>query len=124
MSISLKRAYDEPSPRDGIRILVDRLWPRGLTKEAAKIDLWLRDAAPSNELRKWFHARPAEWQAFRRKYLAELAAPQAVSSLAQAHGLLRKRRRITLLFASKNTERNNALVLKEELERNSPPISA
>jgi len=74
--IALKRVYESPSDSDGLRILVDRLWPRGLSKEAAGVDLWLRALAPSNELRKWFHAHPGRWKDFRRRYLTELRAPE------------------------------------------------
>ena len=76
MSISIKRVYDPPSPDDGRRVLVDRLWPRGLTKEAAAVDVWLKEIAPSTELRKWYHAGN-EWEEFRRRYLQELDANRA-----------------------------------------------
>ncbi len=111
--IHVKRVYDEPSALDGLRVLVDRLWPRGLTKEAARVDLWLRDLAPSNELRKWFHANPEFWSDFRRKYLAELRAPEAEEALKTLYDLLDRQRALTLLFASKKTDQNNATVLKE-----------
>ncbi len=111
--IHVKRVYDEPSASDGLRVLVDRLWPRGLTKEAARVDLWLRDLAPSNELRKWFHANPEFWADFRRKYLAELRAPEAEEALKTLYDLLDRQRALTLLFASKKTDQNNATVLKE-----------
>jgi uncharacterized protein YeaO (DUF488 family) len=111
--ILVKRVYDEPSNSDGFRVLVDRLWPRGLTKEAARVDLWLRDLAPSNELRKWFHAHPEYWNEFRRKYLAELRAPAAEQALNTLYDILDPRRALTLLFASKKTDQNNATVLKE-----------
>jgi len=112
MTVRLKRVYDPPSLQDGARVLVDRLWPRGLTKEAAALDLWLKDVAPSNELRRWFHAHPAQWDQFRKKYLAELTTGASHDALQQLHELARKRRGLTLLFASKNVEQNNALVLK------------
>lgn len=114
--IALKRVYDEPSDSDGFRVLVDRLWPRGLTKAAAHIDLWLRDLAPSNELRNWFHARPEHWKEFRQKYLVELHAPAAEKALTQLYEILDRERAITLLFASKQTDQNNATVLKEFVE--------
>lgn len=114
--ISLKRVYDEASDSDGSRVLVDRLWPRGLTKAAAGVDLWLRDLAPSNELRKWFHAHPEHWKEFRQKYLAELHAPAAEKALQQLYDILDRERAVTLLFASKQTEQNNATVLKEFVE--------
>ncbi len=115
MAIALKRVYDEPSRTDGTRLLVDRLWPRGLTKERAAIDEWFRDLAPSNELRRWYHARPEHWEDFRKKYLKELAQPTAEESLRRLYQLAHGKKRITLLFASKNEERNNATVLKELL---------
>jgi len=113
MTVRLKRVYDPPSLQDGARVLVDRLWPRGLTKEAAALDAWMKEISPSNELRKWFHAHPAQWSKFREKYLAELTTGEAHAALQQLHDLARKRRGLTLLFASKNLERNNATVLKE-----------
>jgi len=114
--IALKRVYDEPSDSDGFRVLVDRLWPRGLTKAAARIDLWLRDLAPSNELRKWFHAHPEHWKDFRQKYVAELHALAAEKALKQLYEILDRERAVTLLFASKKTDQNNATVLKEFVE--------
>lgn len=114
--ISLKRVYDQPADSDGFRILVDRLWPRGLSKQDARIDAWLRDLAPSNELRKWFHAHPEHWAEFRNRYLAELRTSQAEKALAQLYELLDRERGVTLVFASKNADQNNATVLKEFLE--------
>ena len=111
--ILVKRVYEDPSTSDGLRVLVDRLWPRGLTKEAARVDLWLRDIAPSNELRKWFHSHPEFWNEFRRKYLAELRAPEAEEALKKLYDLLDRPRVLTLLFASKKIDQNNATVLKE-----------
>ena len=115
-SIALKRVYDEPCDSDGFRVLVDRLWPRGLTKAAARIDLWLRDLAPSNELRKWFHAHPEHWKEFRQKYLGELHAPAAEKALRELYEALGREGATTLLFASQNSEQNNATVLKEFVE--------
>lgn len=97
-------------------MLVDRLWPRGLTKERAAVDEWLRDLAPSNELRRWYHARPGEWRAFRTRYLKELAHPDAQEPLRRVYQLAHKKKRLTLLFASRNETHNNATVLKELLE--------
>jgi uncharacterized protein YeaO (DUF488 family) len=114
--IALKRVYDEAFQSDGFRVLVDRLWPRGLTKAEARIDLWLRDVAPSNELRKWFHAHPEHWKEFRQKYLAELHTPAAEKALKQLYEVLDREHAVTLLFASKQTEQNNATVLKEFVE--------
>jgi len=116
MNVAIKRVYEPATRSDGARILVDRLWPRGLAKEKAAVDEWLRDLAPSNELRRWYHARPEEWQAFRRKYLKELSEPQREAGLLRLYELAHKKKRLTLLFASKNEVLNNALVLKELLE--------
>jgi uncharacterized protein YeaO (DUF488 family) len=121
MPIVLKRVYEPASSKDGVRVLVDRLWPRGLTKAAAGVDEWLRDLAPSNELRQWYHARPAHWTSFRKKYLKELSRPEAESALRQLYQFAHKKKRLTLLFASKNPERNNATVLKELLEGTRKP---
>lgn len=112
MSIRTKRVYEEPSPDDGERILVDRLWPRGLTKEKAAVDEWLKELAPSDALRKWFHHEEPHWDEFRRRYRKELEAQRdAVAALARRA----KRKRITLLFGAKDEERNNATALAEVL---------
>jgi uncharacterized protein YeaO (DUF488 family) len=115
MPVAIKRVYEPPAAADGARVLVDRLWPRGLTKAAAAIDEWLRDLAPSNELRRWYHDRPAQWESFRRKYLKELSQPSAQAALNRLAELARERSQLTLLFASRIEERNNATVLKELL---------
>jgi len=115
-TIALKRVYDEPADSDGFRVLVDRLWPRGLTKQEARIDTWLRDLAPSNELRKWFHTHPERWQDFRQKYLTELRTPSAAVALKTLYDVLDQEKVVSLLFASKQTDRNNATVLKEIVE--------
>ena len=123
--IALKRAYDPPSLSDGMRVLVDRLWPRGLTKDAAKIDEWLRDLAPSDLLRKWYHERPSQWLNFRKRYLDELSKPEAAAALEQLYDLANRRKKLTLVFASRNTERNNATVLKDLLDgMRKPPSSS
>lgn len=120
--IAIKRVYDPPERNDGARLLVDRLWPRGLSKERAAIDEWLRDLAPSNELRRWYHARPQQWEAFRKKYLKELTLPQAQQALDRLYHFAHTSKRVALLFASKNEEQNNATVLKELLEgKRKPP---
>jgi uncharacterized protein YeaO (DUF488 family) len=125
MAISLKRAYEKPAASDGVRILVDRLWPRGLTKSAAKIDLWLRDLAPSHQLRRWYHARPQHWQAFRKKYLGELEQPEAAAALEELYRAARGRAKMTLVYSSRNDEHNNAVVLRELLEgMRKPPSSS
>lgn len=112
--VRIKRVYDEPSASDGTRVLVDRLWPRGLTKDRAAVDSWLRDLAPSNELRHWYHACE-QWPAFRKRYLQELSRAEAAAALAQLYRLAHGRKPLTLLFASRNEDRNNAVVLKDLL---------
>lgn len=122
MSVAIKRVYEPASRKDGTRVLVDRLWPRGLRKEQASIDEWLRDLAPSNELRRWYHSRPEEWESFRKKYLKELAEPDREGQLQRLYQLAEKKKRVTLLFASKRETQNNASVLQELLEgRRKPP---
>jgi len=116
MTIAIKRVYEPATRTDGARVLVDRLWPRGLTKAKAAIDEWLRDLAPSDDLRRWYHARPDQWPAFRQKYLKELAQPGCEPGLQRLYELAHKKKRLTLLFASKNESHNNALVLKQLLE--------
>lgn len=115
MAIVVKRIYEPPGRTDGKRVLVDRLWPRGLSKERAAVDSWLRDLAPSNALRKWFHAGSGEWPGFRKRYMKELARPEAAAALGELYRLAGERARVTLLFSSKNEEHNNAVVLKELL---------
>ena len=121
MTVALKRVYAEPSPLDGARVLVDRLWPRGLTKADVALDAWLKDLAPSDELRKWFHAHPQQWSKFRERYLKELSSEAAQEALQQLYALEKERRRLTLLFASRNEERNNAVVLKQLVEGDRKP---
>lgn len=111
--IQLKRAYEEPSRKDGQRILVERLWPRGLTREKAAVDLWLKDVAPSPELRKWFGHDPARWKEFERRYWKELKDhPDAVDQLRQKA----KKSTVTLVYAAKDEQHNGALALKEFIE--------
>jgi uncharacterized protein YeaO (DUF488 family) len=112
-TIHLKRVYEAPDKQDGYRILVDRIWPRGLSKEVAAVDLWLRDLAPSTALRKWFGHDPARWTEFKRRYMQELNGEEASAALAQFHAV--KNTRVTLLFAAKDTEHNNAVALQEYL---------
>lgn len=113
MTIKLKRAYDPPAPDDGFRVLVDRLWPRGMTKDEARIGLWLKEAAPSNELRSWFGHDPARWEEFGQRYFRELEArPETLAPLADA---IRKGT-VTLLFGAKDEAHNNAVVLREFIE--------
>jgi uncharacterized protein YeaO (DUF488 family) len=111
--IKLKRVYEKPSPEDGMRVLVDRLWPRGLSRPAAAADLWLKDVAPSVALRRWFGHDPRRWSAFRRKYRAELAQRPDVVHLLDD---LRRRSPVTLLFGAHDQARNNAVVLREVLD--------
>src|ERR1044071_1240425 len=108
MPLKLKRAYEPAHKDDGTRILVDRLWPRGVTKDAADIDLWLKDVAPSNELRKWSHADPARYDEFRERYARELDANP--DGLAVLLAMLQKGT-VTLVYAAKDEERNNAVAL-------------
>lgn len=112
-TIRLKRAYDAPAPGDGCRVLVDRLWPRGITKEAAHIDLWLKEIAPSAELRKWFQHDPARWEEFRRRYQHEIENhPEALTQLqAEVH-----KGPVTLVYGAKDQAHNNAAALKEFVE--------
>jgi len=121
--IRVKRVYEEASPADGKRVLVDRLWPRGLKKEQVRIDAWPRDLAPSNELRKWFHSHPEKKQEFRKRYVEELHATAAREAVDGLENLIKKPGKVTLLFASKNVEYNNATVLREMLEGAKKPAS-
>jgi uncharacterized protein YeaO (DUF488 family) len=114
--IAVKRIYAKAAPADGTRVLVDRLWPRGVSKHRAAVHAWLRDLAPSDGLRQWFHARPAGWPTFRKRYLKELARPEAAEALNKLYRLAGRRKRLTLLFASKDEQHNNAVVLKDLLE--------
>lgn len=110
--IRVKRVYDPPSSDDGVRILVDRLWPRGLRKDAVRVDVWLRDVAPSDELRRWFGHDPSKWEEFKRRYFEELKNNKAVEELMK---LIRDGKTITLLYSTKSPY-NNAVALKEYLE--------
>ena len=112
--IKVKRIYDKPSSDDGKRILVDRLWPRGIRKEGAPMDEWLKDIAPSNELRKWYNHDPLLWAEFKKKYARELKPHADILKKLKEEA---RRGTITLLYSSKETERNNAVALKEILER-------
>jgi uncharacterized protein YeaO (DUF488 family) len=118
--LRLKRAYEQPTPADGFRVLVERLWPRGLRKAALALDLWLKEVAPSPELRRWFGHDPARWEEFCRRYWAELAGhPEAV-------GLLQEKLRqgeVTLVYGSRDEEHNAAVALKRFLEGKTPERS-
>ena len=124
MPVIVKRVYDKAVRSDGTRVLVDRLWPRGIKKEAAAIDAWLKLLAPSDGLRKWFHANPDQRVMFRKRYLQELQEPEAAQTLERLYELAHDHKKLTLLFASKNTEFNNATVLKELLEGMRKPPSS
>ena len=114
----LKRAYDTPSHRDGVRVLVERLWPRGLRKERLALDSWQKDAGPSDRLRKWFAHDPAKWSEFKQRYFSELDAhPQTWRPILD-QGL---HRTVTLVFSSRDTEHNNAVALKQYLENKATP---
>ncbi|APW58989.1 DUF488 domain-containing protein [Paludisphaera borealis] len=110
----LKRVYEQTSPDDGFRVLVERLWPRGVSKERAELDLWLKDVAPSPELRKWFSHDPAKWREFQERYAAELKDDEAALDVLKQKG---KEGTVTLLYASHDEEHNGALVLKTYLDR-------
>jgi len=111
--VRVKRVYDRPDARDGIRVLVDRLWPRGVSRDQAMADLWLREAAPSDALRRWYGHEAERWEPFRRKYRAELAGRAEVLRLLDD---LRRRGPLTLVYGARDTERNNAVVLREVLD--------
>lgn len=114
MSIHLKRAYEDASEKDGYRVLVDRLWPRGVSKQDAKIDLWLKEIAPSNELRKWFQHDPEKWSEFKKRYFWELDGhPEVVRQLADEM----KQHPVTLVYGAKDEQFNDAVALKEYLDQ-------
>jgi uncharacterized protein YeaO (DUF488 family) len=113
---ALKRVYDPPAESDGMRILVDRLWPRGLTKEKAKVDLWLKDISPSNELRKEFHGEVDDWEEFRKAYFAELKSDTAQAAAQVLFGHLRAGH-VTLLYGARDEQHNNAVALLAWIKR-------
>jgi len=122
MKLRIKRAYDPPSADDGERVLVDRLWPRGLAKADAAVDHWLRELAPSAGLRRWFGHDPVRWDEFRRRYFAELGAEAAAAALVELQALIAGPRPVTLLYGAREEEYNNAVALREYLLRwESPP---
>jgi uncharacterized protein YeaO (DUF488 family) len=114
--LRIKRVYEAVGPDDGARVLVDRLWPRGVSREGAQIALWLKDIAPSDALRKRFHGKPEDWALFCDAYAEELAEPAARSAVERGRSCLRDGA-VTLLYAARDTERNNAVALKTWLER-------
>lgn len=113
MSVKLKRVYEKPEKTDGVRILVDRIWPRGTSKQNAKVHHWLKDLAPSTTLRKWFGHDPEKWIVFKMKYRKELNEKKAAKKELRA--IIRKNRNVTLLFAAKDEQHNNALAIKKIL---------
>lgn len=113
MRIAIKRIYEEPVSGDGARILVDRLWPRGVSKERAKLDLWLKDIAPSTELREWFGHDPKKWIGFQKKYKIELANNE--EPVAELKKIIRQNKTVTLLYAAKDEEHNEAVVINNLL---------
>jgi uncharacterized protein YeaO (DUF488 family) len=123
MKIQLKRAYDPPDRKDGARVLVDRLWPRGVKKENLDLRVWSKDVAPSTELRQWFHARPRQWLVFQKKYLLELREPQAAAALAQLYEIAESEPVTTLVYAAHDQEHNQAAILKSLLEGMKKPPS-
>lgn len=113
MKIQVKRVYDPPTPEDGYRVLVDRIWPRGLGKDQVKIDLWLKEIAPSTTLRRWFKHDPDKWYEFERRYIRELAGHAELLDQLKKRA---KSARLTLLYAAKDTQYNNAVALKSFLK--------
>ena len=116
MEITIKRAYEQAEESDGLRVLIDRFWPRGVKKEALKCEIWAKDIAPSNELRQFFHADiENNWEEFRKRYNAELRASESFRSLA-AEIKARNPQRVTLVYALNNPVRNNAVIVREALQ--------
>jgi uncharacterized protein YeaO (DUF488 family) len=107
--IRTKRVYEKPAKDDGFRVLVDRLWPRGLTKEKAKVDVWMKEIGPSDALRKWFHHEEGSWGEFEKRYKTELTKKKEL--LSELRGLEKKHGNVTLLFGSKDEKQNQAVVL-------------
>jgi uncharacterized protein YeaO (DUF488 family) len=125
MPVEIKRVYEPPARSDGQRVLVDRLWPRGLKKSAARIDVWLKELAPSHALRRWFHERPQYFPVFRKRYLKEIVSPAAATELEQLYQIVRTSKKVTLVYASKDEEHNNAVVLRDLLQGlRKPPSSS
>jgi uncharacterized protein YeaO (DUF488 family) len=114
--IQLKRAYESASADDGLRVLVERLWPRGVSKKSAHIGLWLKDLAPSTALRKWYSHDPARWPQFRKRYWAELESQAAALELLK---YMARQEKVTFVYAAHDEQRNSAVALKEFLERDS-----
>ncbi|MGI0045603.1 MAG: DUF488 domain-containing protein [Nitrosotalea sp.] len=112
--IKIKRIYEDPSPSDGFRILVDGLWPRGLSKDEVRIDLWLKEIAPSDKLRKWFSHDPKKWQGFKSKYKNELK--EKTEFIKEIKKIEKEKKIVTLLYSARDEEHNNVLVLSEILK--------
>jgi uncharacterized protein YeaO (DUF488 family) len=112
MEVRLKRAYEQADSADGFRVLVDRLWPRGIKKADLRLGAWLKDIAPSTELRKWFHHDPERWPEFCKRYKAELKDPELQKTIADTVQKAKKHSTITLIYAAKDTEHNEAVVLQ------------
>jgi len=112
--IKIKRIYEPVEPSDGYRVLVDRLWPRGVARAGAKLDEWLKDIAPSTELRKWFHHEPERWDEFVKRYQAELQLPSQAEHLERLREIT-SGRTVTLLYAARNEGRNHAIVVRDML---------
>jgi len=112
-NLPIKRIYEPADKADGVRILVDRLWPRGMTKERAQIDQWMKDVAPTTALRKQFHQNPQNWPGFEHDYIAELQQQENVKELAE---LIQKHETVTLLYAANNEQQNHALILQQFLQ--------
>lgn len=113
--IQTKRVYDKAAKTDGFRVLVDRLWPRGLTKEKAHVDLWMKEIAPSDALRKWFHHEEGSWNEFEKRYKAELGKKKEL--LGELHGLVTAHGTVTLLYGSKDEQHNQAVLLAQMLKK-------
>jgi uncharacterized protein YeaO (DUF488 family) len=113
--IRLRRAYEEPNKRDGYRVLVERLWPRGVRKDALHLDDWFKDVAPSHALRRWFGHDPAKWKEFTRRYRAELRQDEAAAAL-RVLAQRASRRAVTLIYSAKNEQHNSAVVLRDAIE--------
>lgn len=114
MTVRIKRVYEPAAETDGYRILIDRLWPRGLSKEKAHVDKWLKEVAPSTELRKWFNHEPGKWDSFRTKYRAELGGSTALTELLDE---IHAHKTVTLLFGARDEEHNDAVALEEMIRK-------
>ena len=123
MPVAIKRVYEEPVLTDGPRVLVDRLWPRGVTKDAAHIDHWLKDLAPSDGLRKWYHLSE-NWELFKKRYFKELCTPEASAALEMLYALIEQNPQVTLIISSRILERNDAAALKELVDVSWKPPSS